>query len=224
MKLIVFDIDDTLTKSEYQHQLAYVNTMKELGITNINQNWSEYQHHTDCYILKVNFESNLSEDFGFEFVEKFERRMTEILLTLNTVSEITGAKDIVKKLSDSSDYGIAFATGSFLKPALIKLNQAGIDYDEKLVVGSNACFSREEIVQSAISQAKSYHQVDRFENIISVGDGIWDLNTAKNLGLHFIGIGNKNFNDFIQAGIQYHIEDWKVFSLETMEQEFNIEL
>ena len=35
MNLIVFDIDDTLAKSEYQHQLAYVNAMKEFGITEL---------------------------------------------------------------------------------------------------------------------------------------------------------------------------------------------
>ena len=58
MNLIVFDIDDTLTKSEYQHQLAYVNTMKEFGITDINENWREYTHHTDSYILKKNYENN----------------------------------------------------------------------------------------------------------------------------------------------------------------------
>ncbi len=37
MNLIVFDIDDTLTKSEYQHKLAYVNTMKEFGINKMKK-------------------------------------------------------------------------------------------------------------------------------------------------------------------------------------------
>ena len=222
MKLIVFDIDDTLTKSECQHQLAYVNTMKEFGITKINQAWSEYEHHTDSYILKVNFEANLKKDFDFGFVEKFESRMTQILLTLKQVSEIAGARDCITSFSKRSDYAIAFATGSLLQLALIKLNQAEIYFNEQLVVGSNSVFSREEIVQGAINQAKLFHQVEHFEQIISVGDGIWDLNTARNLGLHFIGIGNKNLHDFKQARIQYHIEDWKEFSLETMEQKFGI--
>jgi len=222
MKLIVFDIDDTLTKSEYQHQLAYVNTMKEFGITKINQVWSEYEHHTDSYILKVNYEANLKKDFDFEFLGRFETRMTQILLTLKQVSEIDGARDCITNFSKRSDYAIAFATGSLLQPALIKLNQAEIDFDEQLVVGSNSVFSREEIVQGAINQAKLFHQVEHFEQIISVGDGIWDLNTARNLGIHFIGIGKKNLNDFNQASIQYHIEDWKEFSLKTMEQKFGI--
>ena len=34
--LIVFDIDDTLTKSEVQHQHAYVETMNYFGIKKIN--------------------------------------------------------------------------------------------------------------------------------------------------------------------------------------------
>lgn len=217
MNLIVFDIDDTLTKSEYQHQLAYVNAMKACGIININQNWRDYTHHTDSHILKVNYEKNLTEAFSFEFVEMFEKRMTENLLMLSKVSEIKGAKEIVTMFINQSDYAIAFATGSLLKPALIKLTQAGIEHDERLVVGSNTFFSREEIVQSAITQAREFYQVHSFEHIISVGDGIWDFKTARNLGLHFIGIGNKNLLDFEAADIQYHIEDWQSFSIEEME-------
>ena len=54
--LIVFDIDDTLTKSEVQHQHAYIEAMKHFGINNINQNWTDYKHMTDSFILKENFE------------------------------------------------------------------------------------------------------------------------------------------------------------------------
>lgn len=117
MNLIVFDIDDTLTKSEYQHQLAYVNTMKEFEITKINQNWKEYKHHTDSYILKENYEKNLSEKFDFSFIESFENRMTELILSLKKVTEINGAKSIIDFFIDNTDYAISFATGSLLKPA-----------------------------------------------------------------------------------------------------------
>ena len=85
MNLIVFDIDDTLTKSEYQHQLAYVNAMKAFGISKINSNWKEYEHHTDSYILKGNYENNLSDSFDFSFVSKFEIKMTELILSLSSL-------------------------------------------------------------------------------------------------------------------------------------------
>lgn len=218
MNLIVFDIDDTLTKSENQHQLAYVNTMKAFGITSINKNWSTYLHHTDSYILKENYNNNLDDSFEFSFVDDFEVKMTEQILKLKPVSEIKGAVEIIKKFNDHPDYALAFATGSFLNPAFVKLNQSGIDYHNKLVVGSNKIFDREGIVKEAINRAKEYNNVDSFDRIISVGDGIWDLKTARNLGVYFIGIGLKNYEDFKIEKIKYHIKDWENFSLNDVEK------
>lgn len=222
MNLIVFDIDDTLTKSEYQHQLAYVNTMKEFGITQINQNWKDYKHHTDSFILKVNFENNLSEKFDLSFIEAFENRMTELIGSLKKVSEIKGAKETIDYFSKKTDYAISFATGSLLKPAFVKLNQSGIKYTDHLVVGSNKIYSREGIVETAIKRAKDVHKVTSFDNIISVGDGIWDLKTARNLGLHFIGIGMKNYADFHRESVKLHIKDWSEFDLLAAEKALGI--
>lgn len=222
MHLIVFDIDDTLTKSEYQHTSAYVNAMKAFGITEINQNWSTYKHHTDSYILSKNYENNLDSKFEFSFIPSFENRMTDLMLSLNKVSEIKGAKSMMTHITTQTNYAVAFATGSLLKPAIIKLQQAEIVFDEKLVVGSNEIFTREGIVQKAIDQAKEFYHVNSFENIISVGDGIWDLNTAQNLELHFLGIGLKNYGDFEKAGIKAHIKDWDDFDLSQIEQIFGI--
>ena len=187
MNLIVFDIDDTLTKSEYQHQSAYVDTMREFGITEINQNWKAYKHHTDSYILKENFENNHAKKFEFSQIPSFEDRMTEQMLSLKKVSEIKGAKHVVDYFFDRDDYAVAFATGSLLKPAFLKLNQTKIKYSKELVVGSNTIYTREEIVKEAIKRAQHVHDIDRFHTIIAVGDGLWDLKTARNLGLHFIG-------------------------------------
>jgi beta-phosphoglucomutase-like phosphatase (HAD superfamily) len=74
MNLIVFDIDGTLTKSEFHHQLAYLKSMKEIGIVEVNQNWKEYQHHTDSYILKVNYENSFDDKFEFELLNNFEKK------------------------------------------------------------------------------------------------------------------------------------------------------
>lgn len=212
--LIVFDIDDTLTKSGFQHQLAYVNAMKELGITKINQDWKTYKHHTDSYILKKNYENNFEDSFNLSFIKDFEVKMTTAMLLLKKVEEIKGARAIVDFFMNQTNYGVAFATGSILQLAFIKLNQAEIKFTEKLVVGSNSIYEREGIVKEAIERAKKYYQVEVFENIISVGDGIWDLKTARNLGVHFIGIGAKNYPDFEKENIKVHIKDWLAFDWE----------
>ena len=139
--------------------------------------------------------------------------MTEIILSLQKVSEINGAKKFIEYLTNKTNYAISFATGSLLKPAFIKLNQAGINHNEKLVVGANKIYEREGIVKEAIERAKEFYKVKSFDDIISIGDGIWDLKTAKNLGLHFIGIGMKNYTEFKTENIKVHIKDWNEFDL-----------
>ena len=218
MNLIVFDIDDTLTKSEYQHQLAYVNSMKEIGVTDINQNWKEYKHHTDSYILKVNYENNLTDNFDFKLLDSFEKRMTEIMKTLEPVKEISGAKNFVNYLREEKNYALTFATGSLLQPAILKLEQANIWHDKNLIASSKEFYEREEIVSDAIEKAKQYFNVTDFENIISIGDGIWDMKTAKNLNISFIGVGTKNYEDFKKENIEVHTENWDNFDFEKAEK------
>lgn len=220
--LIVFDIDDTLTKSENKHQESYVNTMLDFGITEINQDWKSYQNVTDSYILKVNYEANLNKTFDFSFIPEFEEKMNEKILALPKAEEIAGASKIVDFFMKETDYAICFATGSLLQPAYIKLTQANINFVPDLLEASNNIYTREEIVKSAIEKAKKYFQVNEFTNIISVGDGIWDLKTARNLGVHFLGIRDKNLADFKQENIKSHISDWNDFDFNKIQTALGI--
>lgn len=221
-KLVVFDIDDTLTKSEDQHQTAYVHAMRHFGIHDIDKNWKNYLHHTDSYILKENYERNKMKAFDLSFIAEFEIEMTTRIQNLSKTSEISGAAEIVRYFLNDTDYGVCFATGSLVQPAYIKLEQAGIPFIPELVVGSNHFYSREEIVKKAIDKAKDFYKVDIFEHIISVGDGIWDLKTARNLGVHFIGILDKNLADFQREDIKCHIKDWQGFNLASIEKQLGI--
>ena len=177
---------------------------------------------TDSYILKQNYEANFKKNFDDSFIPGFEEKMTELFLELPKTVEIDGAKNIVDFFMKETDYAICFATGSLLKPALIKLEQANINFVPNLVEASNGIYSRENIVKSAINKAKDYFQVQEFENIISVGDGIWDLKTARNLGIHFLGIRNKNLVDFKQENIKSHIADWQNFDFHKIKEELEI--
>ncbi len=220
--LIVFDIDDTLTKSENQHQQSYVDAMLHFGISEINKNWKTYKNMTDSYILKKNYEANFKKDFNNSFIPEFEIKMAELFLALPKTKEINGAGKVVDFFMRETDYAICFATGSLLKPALIKLEQANINFVPNLVEASNNFYTREEIVSSAIQKAKTYFSVKEFENIISVGDGIWDLRTAKNLGTYFLGIRDKNLQDFQEENIKSHISDWINFDFNEIQTQLEI--
>ncbi len=212
-KLIVFDIDNTLTATISQHLDAFVYAMNAIGISNVDKNWKDYKHHTDSFILQHNLEKNLDRTFDFSIIPGFEQIMTNKFLELDACTEVKGASSMIQKVLESNEYAIAFATGSLLQPALIKLKQANIPFNESQVVAANHHFERESIVSKAIEQAQMRYKTSSFQQIISIGDGIWDYNTAKNLGLDFIGVGMKNYDAFKAVDIKHHVEDWSKFEL-----------
>ena len=101
--LIVFDIEDTHTKSEKQHQSAYVNAMNHFGMTEINQDWKIYKNVTDSYILKEVYEANFDKEFDLSFIPDFEEKMTSEMLAMQKTKVIPGANDIVQYFLNETD-------------------------------------------------------------------------------------------------------------------------
>lgn len=220
--LIVLDIDDTLTSSEKKHTDSLLFAMHKFGITNVDTNWKNYANATDSYIFKVNYEKTHNKKFSFDLINEFEKIMTTHFLTYKDSEEIVGASTMVNFFLHQTNYAVCFATGSLLQPALLKLKQAEIEFYTDVLEVSNKILTREKIVESAINKAKSFFKVENFEHIISFGDGLWDATTAKNLGVHFVGVNTKNIEDFKKQGVQYHINTWNDFEVKKMEEIFKI--
>lgn len=211
-KLLIFDIDGTLIDSVSGYHKVVIAAMKDLGFTTIDTNFNLLKHHTDSYALKFNFEKNYTTNFSSTLIDQFEDLLVKYLLELPKSVEISGAQEAINSLK-SSEYAIVFATGSLPKSAILKMNQANIWIDEALLATSKTSFSREGFVLEAIEKAKTYYNVEDFEQIISVGDGLWDLKTAQNLNLDFIGIGNKNKQILSENGMEHWFENFTSFDL-----------
>ena len=215
--LIVFDIDGTLTNSVSIHQKAFTKALGQIGVDKIDSNYKTYKHHTDSYIAKVIYEKNRNKIFVAQIISKFETLLTKNIAEDLGISEIKGAKKLLETIEKNSDYGICFATGSLLKPAILKLQQAGIKFNSKLLVAANEILDREGIVKAAILKAEKYYDVSNFEKIISVGDGLWDLKTALNLSLKFVGVGLKNKDLLLKNGAKVILEDLEAFHISNIE-------
>jgi phosphoglycolate phosphatase-like HAD superfamily hydrolase len=209
-KLYIFDIDGTLTDSVSLYHQVIIDTLKELGIQKIDTNFNDYLHHTDSYALKLNFEQNFSKSFDENLLNKFDDELEKEFLTHPKVSEIKGAKKAIEYLK-TNNQSFCFATGSLPKPAHLKLDQCNIWNDRVLISTSLTSYDREGFVLEAIEKAKVYYNVNHFDEIISVGDGIWDLKTAQNLELNFIGIGLKNKELLLQNGCLNWFENMESF-------------
>jgi len=210
--LIVFDIDGTLTDSVTQHIDAFKETLIEMGVSVINADFKTFKHHTDSFISKAIFESNQNKEFSKVEFDLFEKGLTDKLSGQN-INEIAGAKSLIDKLKINTDYGFCFATGSLRKAAEYKLNTVGIPFEDWQLVTSDAIYDREGIVNTAIKNAVKHYKVSKFERIISVGDGLWDLITAKNLALEFVGVGLTNEKILIENGAELVYKDLTEFEL-----------
>lgn len=204
--LIIFDIDGTLTQSVEVHQKIFKEMLTEIGVEEDYSALNSFKHHTDSFIAKEIFEIDRNQQFSDAKRVEFEEGLTR-KINLETFQEIKGAKVAIDKLEKSTDFCVCYATGSLLRPAKHKLNSIGINYIDSLLVASDTLFSRKDIVAKAISRAKEYYAVREFERIISVGDGLWDLITAKTLGLDFIGVGLKNKKVLEENGANIVLND-----------------
>ena len=204
--LFVFDIDGTLIDSAQSYALVLIEAFKHMGIVEIDTEFDNYLHHTDSYALQYNFEKNFDEPFNHDLFTVLDEALGKEIRQHPAVVEVNGAKNFIETLRDSNT-AFAFATGAFPIPTRYKMTQAEIWYDESLLVTSIHHMTRETMVADAIEKAKTYFQLQSPKRIISVGDGLWDLETANNLNIEFVGIGNRNKDVLLDNGCKTWFED-----------------
>jgi len=211
-KLLIFDIDGTLIDSVSGYHEVIINAMCDMGIKDIDTNFNELKHHTDSYALKYNYEKFFNTELPIVLLDDFENLIVKYLKQQPKTVAINGVNKVLSQLINS-EYAIAFATGSLPESAIFKMGSAGLDMDTAVLATSKMSFSREGFVLEAIEKAKHYYNVSKFEQVISVGDGIWDLKTAQNLNLDFIGIGAKNKAIMEVSGMEHWFEDFTLFEV-----------
>lgn len=194
MNLAIFDIDGTLTETNAVDDLCFVQALDNThAITQINTNWEEYQYVTDSGIMFQIFHERLGRppdeseliDFKSSLVELLELQRSKDPCLFN---EITGASQALTRLNEEPEWTLALATGCWRESAEFKLKAAGIQANHLPAAFAEHGLSRETILQTAVLHAQQLYSQSHFERIVSVGDALWDLQAACNLGLPFLGV------------------------------------
>lgn len=205
--LIVFDIDGTLTNSMHIHHEAFMLALEKIGVTNYVPFQRKFKHFTDSFVVRDIYQFCTGSPLTQDLYSKFSESLSEEI-SKKKIQVLEGAADLVSNLQGSKMVDVCFATGSLLKPALHKLSSANIAFEEEVVASSDNIEERENIVKLSIEKAKNHYNKN-FDRIVSIGDGIWDLETAKNLGLEFIGIGAAHKGELIERGCKLHFDSPK---------------
>ena len=186
----MFDIDGTLVDSKLFEDECYKLAVKEVTGLKINDDWSTYPHVTDRGILKT-FIQRQAPTLELSTLEPLVKTVFESQirnhLSSSTISEISGAKELISILKSDNSCTFSLATGGWKETALLKLSYAGFDTSDLILSSSNDHYSRVEIMKLSARKAG----VDKDMNFTYFGDADWDVEACRELNVNLVVLGNK---------------------------------
>ena len=214
-RLAVFDIDGTLTRTNRIDNVTFrAAHAAVLGEVNIDHAWGDFTHMTDRCINAEIFQRIAGrppseteiEEIQTDFVDRLRRAHAEDAAAFEAVA---GAATVLAHLKEEAGWAVALATGGWGVSARFKLDVAGIEHARLPGAFGHEFVSREEIVGTAIARAAEAHGVASFKRVVSVGDGVWDVLTARNMALPFVGVADKDkAKDLKGAGAARVLSDY----------------
>jgi phosphoglycolate phosphatase-like HAD superfamily hydrolase len=216
MKLIVFDFDGTLARTNGVDGECFIQAFDEaLQIRDFSTKWMDYEHVTDEGVTRQIF----MERFGRHPRDEEKEKVLDHFLGLlngrclsNTLdfAEVPGATSLVNHLRESGVWAVALATGAWRRSVEFKTQRAGLPIADIPSAFAEDGPSRESIVLTAVERAAVHYGQHRFERIVSVGDAPWDVRTARKLGLPFLGIATEPRASALRKdGASHVIEDYR---------------
>jgi len=206
-RLVVFDLDGTLTLTREPDERLFAQSIKEvLGIKSINTDWTSYRNVTDIGVV-----AELIERHGLQqTVQSVQDRFIALLrseldVTPGKCREVPGAARMLSVLREHPDFECSVASGAWRESVLLKTRSAGLVIEGLPLATCDDSPQREQIVQMSIERARSQYNLPSDTPVTLVGDAPWDVQVATKLQLHFVGIGGQRLLEF---GAKHVIEDF----------------
>jgi phosphoglycolate phosphatase-like HAD superfamily hydrolase len=194
MKLVMFDMDGTLTDSFALDENCYVRAIERaLGLTKVVTEWETYTHASSSFCLEEivrRTRGTVPTALESRSVQSaMVALMDEIVQTHGRCTrEIPGAAACLRRLRELG-YAVAIASGDWEATARHKLSAANIPFADLPFAFCDVAHARTEIMRTALARASRHYGCDTFERIVYVGDGAWDVRACRELGWPLVGIG-----------------------------------
>jgi phosphoglycolate phosphatase-like HAD superfamily hydrolase len=196
MKLVIFDIDGTLTQTSHVDSICFARALAETHQLTVDESdWADCPHVSDTGVVHHIFQQRFGREPHSQDEDLIKTRLVSLLeehceIDQRYFAEVPGARAMLDLLKQKSDWHRAIATGCWQRSAEMKLGAASIEYSGLPGGFAEDGISRELIVSAAIARSTSLYRRQVFDRIVSIGDGVWDVQTASALGLAFIGIAS----------------------------------
>jgi len=193
-KLAVFDVDGTLLDNMACEDACYSAALREmLGLSWVDTDWSRYAHVSDAAIAVEAFRREFGSEPTAEQLDATISRFVRLLGDAHradpaAIVPVPGARELLESLQ-SRGWAVALATGAWRRAAELKLSGGGVRYADLPLATSEDGPARTQIVTTARSRAEQRHAIERFERVVCIGDGVWDVWAARDLELPFVGVG-----------------------------------
>ena len=194
-KLAIFDVDGTLLDNMECEDACYSTALREmLGLSWVDTDWSRYEHVSDAAIAVEAFRRQFGSDPTTAQLDATISRFVRLLGDAHradpeAIVPVTGALEMLESLQ-SRGWAVALATGAWRRAAELKLSGGGVRYADLPLATSEDGPARTRIVTTARSRAERRHAIERFERVVCIGDGVWDVWAARDLELPFVGVGS----------------------------------
>lgn len=210
---VLFDIDGTLLYSNKVDSQTFATSYERIfGREFPTIDWSRFPSVTDHVIFRTAFWDHFGRFPSPEERQVFEDDYVNRLQQQRRISpekflEVPGAAALWRRLSAETNFLIGIATGGWQTPASVKLGHVGIPENPPYAGYANDQMRRESILQSAIDKARAKHEVD---NVVYIGDAIWDVSTTKAMKIPLIGVRREGDHQVLhQAGADTVITDFR---------------
>lgn len=211
MKLVLFDIDGTLTATSRTDNACFARAFERaFGKPLPTTDWRAYANVTDVGILSEVLDSGADTPLSDDDVAHFEGFYREelqasFLKDPSGFRAVPGARTVLRTLDEREDTTTALATGGMRRTALFKLARIGIDGTTIPGAFANDALTRSEIARKAIERSGV-----RADDIIYIGDGVWDVRTAADLDIRFIGMVHESSAESLRAaGASTFLSDYR---------------
>jgi len=191
MRLVIFDVDGTLTDTVTIDERCFLRAFAEVcGLTSVDPDWSRYKDATDAGIFHEVFACHMRRAPSLKEKIEFRDHLVELFREAagkSPFAPISGAPQLLARLDHSGKDKVAFATGCWRDSARVKMASGAMDYDAYPSASADDAPERATIIQLAVKRAAIRY--GGLDDSVYVGDGVWDAQACRALGIPFIGIG-----------------------------------
>jgi phosphoglycolate phosphatase-like HAD superfamily hydrolase len=216
MRLAIFDIDGTLTETNEVDSVCFVRALADAhAVGEMDTDWGGYAHTTDSFITQEILRTRFGRPPDEGEMASSRRRFVALLEAERArdaalFAEIGGASEALARLGREPGWAVAVASGCWRGSGEMKLGAAGLELGGVPAAYAEDGLSREEILLAAVARAREFYGRESFERVVSLGDGLWDVRTARGLGFAFVGVGGgERAEGLRRAGASHVVEDFR---------------